>query len=366
MRLVVDCFKLIKGAGKSIGIYNVAQGIVKHLGVFNVDTGNKEEIIVLGNSENKEDFDVPGVIFKEVTEYNPSKKIDVVMWELFFVSKYCKRLKADRVFFPRGFTALKNNIYDIVLIHDLIPFYYNKHFPGVFNRIENAYIMNRLKQSAKKARKVITISQASKQDIVNYCRVDDKKIIVINNACEEVSVQVEKNGKPYICAVTSGLPHKNAKGIIESYKKYCEKTDNPLELTVIGLSDVECYDLPKEVKRHITCHRFIKDTDAMYRIIGGAEMFLFLSLIEGFGLPPIEAMQLGVPVICSNTSSLPEVCGEAAVMVDPNDSDAIAVSIENMATSEKQRQELVKKGYLNVKRFSWESCALAYRKALFK
>lgn len=357
MRLVIDCFKLIKGKGKSIGIYNVAQGIVSHLGELNCKE-KKADIIVLGNVENQNDFDVPGVQFVKVDKYNPQNKIDVVCWELFHVHSACKRLKADKVFFPRGFTSLFHSIYDIVLIHDLIPFYYHEHFPHIFNRIENAYIMDRLKKSARGAKKIITISQASKHDIIKYCGVKEDKIVVINNACEnksELTSYTVENTKPYISAMTSGLPHKNAIGIVESYKKYCETVDNPEDLVIIGLDNINDFNIPEEIKEKITCYKYIKSTEDMYKIIKGSNLFLFLSLTEGFGLPPIEAMNLEVPVICSNTSSMPEVVGDAAVLVDPNDYDKIAYQIDAIANDEDKRKELILKGLKNVTRFSWES-----------
>ena len=178
MRLVIDCFKLIKGVGKSIGIYNVAKIIVGSLGAQNAaksvasniagsvtsnaadnDAGkHPDKIFVLGNSRNRADFDVPGVEFIQIDKYDPENKIDIVMWELFHVANCCRKLKADRVFFPRGYAALTHPVYDIVMIHDLIPFYYAEHFPGVFNKVENFYITNRLKQSARTAKKIITIS----------------------------------------------------------------------------------------------------------------------------------------------------------------------------------------------------------------
>ena len=367
MRLVIDCFKLIKGTGKSIGIYNVAQGIVKHLGEMNnAVESQKEEIVVLGNKDNREDFDVPGVRFIEINRIDPRNRFQVVLWELFYVSKICKRLEADRVFFPRGYSALTHPVYDIVLIHDMIPFYYNEHFPGVFNKLENAYIMGRLKQSARSAKKVITISQASKDDIVKYCGINADKITVINNACEEVDVEIKKNEKPYICAMTSGLPHKNAKGIVESYAKYCEIAENPIDLIIIGLKDTSEFSIRESVRNRITCYKFIKNNEDMDKIIGGSELFLFLSLVEGFGLPPIEAMQLGVPVICSDTSSLPEVVGDAAIKVNPNDYSSVAYEIRELLASEEKRNELCEKGFINARRFSWNSIEKIYWRCLME
>ena len=403
MRLVIDCFKLIKGVGKSIGIYNVAKIIVGSLGAQNAAksvasniagsvTSNAadndaakhpDKIFVLGNSRNRADFDVPGVEFIQIDKYDPENKIDIVMWELFHVANCCRKLKADRVFFPRGYAALTHPVYDIVMIHDLIPFYYAEHFPGVFNKVENFYITNRLKQSARTAKKIITISEASKQDIMKYCGIDEKKIRVINNSYEKSDVPIVKDEdqKPYICAMTSALPHKNAKGIIETYERYCEivkdasagesfendpSHQEPLDLVLIGLNDVSEFDLPSEVRDRITCHKFIGDTAEMYRVMGGARAFLFLSLIEGFGLPPIEAMQLGVPVICSGVSSLPEVCGDAALLVDPKDPDEAAQNLKDLLSDDELRSTLIKRGYENVKRFSPESRAAKYRKEIME
>ncbi len=370
MRIVIDCFKLVKGAGKSIGIYNVALNLVKGLvqekhRINNIKINNCE-LIVLGNSFNKEDFKINGVRFIEITNYNPFNKTHCIIWELFSVIKVCKCLDADKVFFPRGYCALLHPIEDIILIHDLIPFYYDRNFPGVFNKLENAYIMKRLKMSARSCRKIITISNSSKQDILDYCSVDEDKITVIYNACSEVSYNEikEKQDKPYICAITSELPHKNAKGIIESYKRYCEISSNPLNMVIIGLKDILSYDLPQEINNRITCYKFIKEDKELYRVIANSKMFLFLSLTEGFGLPPIEAMQLNVPVICSNTSSLPEVTGGAAVLVNPYNYIEVARALDRLSDDEEKRKYFIKLGQKNYKRFSQEIIMEQYWKTI--
>ena len=370
MKIVIDCFKLVKGAGKSIGIYNVALSITQNLVLERERTEaidvRESEIIVLGNAHNACDFDIEGVNFVKVDGYDPFNKIHCVLWELLGVSRVCKSLNADRVLFPRGFCALTHPVKDIVLIHDLIPFHYDEKFPGVFGKAENAYIMNRLKASARSAEKIITISEASKKDIVKYCGVDTGKITVVHNACNAISFAEEKKiqEKPYICAVTSGLPHKNARGILRSYQRYCEISDDPVELVVIGIADTSMCDLSDDVRARITCHKFIKNNDDMYRIISNSKAFLFLSVLEGFGLPPIEAMQLNVPVICSNVSSLPEVVGDAAVLVDPTDPNAVAEAMVHVICDKALQKELIEKGITNIQRFSWESRAKQYWKEL--
>lgn len=372
MKIVIDCFKQVKGVGKSIGIYNVAISLVSNLSIEKGKTDNQQikesEIIVLGNKYNKEDFNIPGVQFVEISNYNPLNKVHCVLWELFGVSKECKKLGADKVLFPRGYCALTHPIEDIVLIHDLIPFYYDEHFPGIFNKTENAYIMNRLKQSARKSKKIITISEASKADILKYCGVNEDKITVINNACNAVDYVVNKDPSvtPYICAITSGLPHKNAKGILKSYEEYRKLSNSPIDLHVIGIDKNYESSISEETKKHIHFHKYIKSNQDMYKLISNAEIFLFLSLIEGFGLPPIEAMQLEVPVICSNISSLPEVVGDAAIQVNPEDYRQVGEKILLLHENEELRKELVNKGKENVKRFSWDGRAKLYWNAILK
>lgn len=366
MKVVMDCFKLVKGAGKSIGIYNVALNLCKRLIEYknknNIADINKVELVIIGNKYNRADFDIDGVRFIEITNYDPLNKLHCLYWELFAVSGIVKKIGADRVLFPRGFCALTHPIKDTIIVHDLIPFFYNENYPKFFNRFENAYIMNRLKASIKTCESVITISEASKADILKYCKVGESKIRVIHNGCNEMDtcVETEKDSEPYICAITSSLPHKNAKGIFASYQRYCEITDSPMNMLVIGVDDSYKNNLPSEVSAKVTCHKFIKENRDLHKIIKKSSMFLFLSLVEGFGFPPIEAMQMDVPVICSNRSSLPEVVGDAAVLVDPENYDEVATAIKRLSEDEVLRNDLINKGKLNITRFDWNNIAEQY------
>jgi len=226
--------------------------------------------------------------------------------------------------------------------------------------------MKRLKMSARSCKKIITISNASKQYILDYCGVSEEKITVIYNACSEINDSgiKEKCDRPYICAITSELPHKNAKGIIESYKMYYEISSNPLDLVIIGIQDVSYYCVPQEINNRITCYKFIKEDRELHKIIANSTLFLFLSLTEGFGLPHVEAMQLNVPVVCSNTSSLPEVTGGAAVLVNPCDYMEVARVLDKLAVDEETREHFIKLGQKNYKRFDKEMIMRQYWKAI--
>ena len=124
---------------------------------------------------------MPGLRFIEVKNKNPLNKRTCILWELFEVSFYARKLKADRVLFPRGYAPMLHLTKTSVIIHDMIPFYYHEQYPGYFNRLENFYIMWRLKASARSADEVIAISEASKRDIMRYSKVSPEKITVIYN-----------------------------------------------------------------------------------------------------------------------------------------------------------------------------------------
>ncbi len=370
MRIVIDCFKLVKGAGKSIGIYNVAVDLVR---ILSAERGESDEIIVIANEYNKKEFEAAGVQIHVVKGLNPLNKIHCIWWELFGVTFCRARLAADRVVFPRGYSSFGLTSKDVVIIHDLIPFYYAENFPDVFNKIENAYIMSRLKYSAKHARSVITISETSKADILRRFKVSESKVKVIYNGYDAIDLKKKKTDmnmdmnmvmKPYIYANTSALPHKNAVGIVKAYVKYCEIAKNPIDLVIVGIEDAGAYGLPNELASRVQCYKYIEDNNDMYSLIANSKAFLFLSLMEGFGLPPIEAMQLKVPVVCSDRASLPEVVGDAGILVNPDDSLAVAEALDNVISDEKLREDLIKKGIKNLDRFSREERGRLYWEAI--
>lgn len=166
--------------------------------------------------------------------------------------------------------------------------------------------------------------------------------------------------------MTSGLPHKNAQGVLDSYVEYFKNSKDPLGLVVIGIEDTSKYGVSDEISEYIKCYKFLKDNKEMYRVINNSKMFLFLSLVEGFGLPPIEAMQLDVPVICSSFSSLPEVVGDAAILVDPTNANGVSVAIGKMQSDLNLQNSLVEKGKKNTDRFSWNTRAKLYWESILR
>ena len=335
-----------------------------------------DSIVVLGNRYNREDFHILGVQFVSV-KYNPHNKLICIFWELYLVTVALKKLNADRVLFPRGFAPLLHPTEDYVIIHDMIPFYYDRKFPGILNPLENFYIMWRLKASVRYSHGVITDSNASKEEILRITKAAEEKVRVIypgQNRMEtqrhskETSIPAELEmlkDMDYISAMASGLPHKNAEGILKSYEEYCHKRTEPMRLVMIGLENIDAFSVPDEIKKHIICIKYLEEDTQMYQVIRGSRIFLFLSLQEGFGFPPLEAMQLGVPVVCSNVSSVPEVVGDAAVLVNPNDAEQVADQLLRLETDRELCGQYITKGYRNAERFLWERRIGEYEKLLF-
>lgn len=377
MNLVIDTWKLVKGHGKSIGIYNLTKTLVRYLGEENIRQGSPHNIIVLGNAYNRTDMEKEGVTFILVPG-NPLSRAAYVYWELFRVVSYAKRFKADRILFPRGYRPLIYSGKDTIIVHDLIPFWYDQHFPGYLGRIENAYIMNRLKASIAHADRVITISDYSRKAIDEMVPGSASRVCRIYNGLNDMDLPAGDARNPdagsYIVSVTSAMPHKNAKGIAAAYNRYCavceEKGIKPLSLTVIGIPDVQSFVeegiLSRSAARSVTCHAYIENYADMCRLIRDAKVFLFLSLIEGFGFPPLEAMQLGTPVVCSDRTSLPEVVGDAGLLVDPDNADSVADSLLLVQTRQDLADDLVRKGRRNTERFTWQSRTKEYWDELFR
>ena len=146
-------------------------------------------------------------------------------------------------------------------------------------------------------------------------------------------------------------------------------TDKPYDLEVAGLPDLSMFEnnpdiaLTDEVKKHIHCNKFMDDR-RFYSLFAHSKGLVFLSLIEGFGLPPLEAMELGVPVISSNATSLPEVVRDAGIMADPENTDEIAAQMKHLTEQPELAKELISKGYANLKNFNWEERVEQYIKVL--
>ncbi len=254
----------------------------------------------------------------------------------------------------------------VVTIHDCI----HLRFPQYLrNRTERVFARTMMNVAARRARRILTVSQASKGDILHYLKVPPDKVEVIYNAIDE-SITTPPTAddltrvcqrfqltSPYILYTGNIKPHKNIDRLIEAYSILRRRGFEQVKLLVIGDEISKYPNLRRLVHRfqlhqHVRFFGFVPEATlaVLYRM---AAMFVFPSLCEGFGLPPLEAMAAGAPVITSKVSSLPEVVGDAALLVDPMDAGAIADAMARLLEDDALRRELIRRGHERVRAFSW-------------
>ena len=262
----------------------------------------------------------------------------------------------------------------VVTIHDCIHLMFPQYLPSKFAL---RYARSSITMASRRATRIITVSESSKRDILRFVDVSPAKIDVIPNAYderfaieprEEDVVRVRERYQlhdDFVLYAGIVKPHKNLDRLIEAFGLVRRRGLDHIKLVLIGDEISRYTALRRAVHRH-QLHKYVRflgylpeETLAvMYRLAG---VFVFPSLYEGFGLPPLEAMASGTPVVTSNVSSLPEVAGDAAVLVDPYDPAAIADGIYRVLADEDLRNALRRKGLRRAAQFSWEASAARVR-----
>lgn len=284
---------------------------------------------------------------------------------------YTSKQRPNLFFSPTHYIPRFSPIKRIVTIFDLSFLY----FPQMFNKKDLWQLTNGTKFSATNADQIITISKFSKKDIINQYKVDKHKITVaypgydsenfksqISKLKIEEVIRKYKIGDNFIIYVGTVQPRKNLIRLIEAVSRI----DN-LTLVVVGKTEGEgrkgwmyqqTLDTPKRlgIENRVKFLGYVPTEDLPY-LISGAKALIQPSLYEGFGISVLEAMACGVPVVASKVSSLPEVVGKAALLVDPYSIDQIEQAIRTITTDKKLHQRYSKDGLSQVKKFSWEKMA---------
>ena len=258
----------------------------------------------------------------------------------------------------------------IATVHDMA----YKVYPETV-RFKTKFMLNvSLARSCRRADKIITISEFSKREIMKYLNIDENKIVVVpcgvdhdvfkpqtDNKKIETTKQRYNITRDYFLYLGTLEPRKNIERIIEAYA-VLKKEESQAPLLVMAGRKGWLYDSifqkVKELKleQDILFTGYIEDSDAPV-LISGATAFLFPSFYEGFGLPPLEAMACGVPVLTSNCASLPEVVGDAAIVVDPYSIDEIMQGMKMLMKDANLRMKLSEKGIKQAKSFTWDKTA---------
>ena len=254
----------------------------------------------------------------------------------------------------------------VVTIHDCIHLMFPQYLP---NRLASTYARSLMWNATHRAAHVLTVSEASKRDILRFFRIPPDRITVVHNALDERfgtapgDVDLHRVRErfqlhdPFVLYVGNIKPHKNVERLIEAFALVRTGPLAHVKLLIIG-DEISKYPTLRRTVHRLKLHKhvrflgFVDDRTlaALYRL---ATVFAFPSLYEGFGLPPLEAMASGTPVVTSNVSSLPEVVGDAAVLVEPEDVNAIAHGLRKVLLDESLRAELRARGLARAAEFSW-------------
>ena len=354
MRIAIDARKL-----RDYGIGTYVRNLLRHLSRLDSTT----EYVLLCNGEDCGALEALGENFRAVVDSSAPYSIR----EQISVPLDLRREGIDLFHAPHYVLPPLTPCRSIVTIHDCIHLRFPQYLP---NRLAYAYARASLWIATHRSSRVLTVSEASKRDILKYFRVPAAKIDVIYNAIDErfgeapddeevarVRERYQLND-PFVLYAGNIKPHKNLERLIEAFHELRKGDLEHVKLLIIG-DEISKYATLRRAVHHYQLHKHVrffgfvpdKTLAVLYRL---ASVFVFPSLYEGFGLPPLEAMASGTPVITSNVSSLPEVVGDAALLIDPYDASAIAAAMRQVLTEPALREDLRRRGLQRVREFSWE------------
>ncbi|HIP90277.1 MAG TPA: glycosyltransferase family 1 protein, partial [Candidatus Nanopusillus sp.] len=309
------------------GIGNVVYNLIKELLNYKNDFD-----LYLINSKKLDNFSINQIIIK-----NPLELVSKsYLWYFYASTKINKFEKLDIIHDPSQSptTNVPKNTKFIITVHDLIPFI----IPKEHTKIRVLIYKLLLPKTLRTVDKIISVSHHTRKDIIKYFKIPEDKIEVIYNGVDEkykpLSEEEINNIKekysinyPFILYVGTLEPRKNIPTLIKAYYKL-KKQGLPHKLVITGKKGWKYRSIFKTInklnlRKDVIFTGYVPDED-LPTLYNAADLFVYPSLYEGFGLPPLEAMACGTPVITSNTSSLPEVVGDAGIMVDPYDVDGLS------------------------------------------
>lgn len=290
-----------------------------------------------------------------------------LLWILWFewrLKRAMKKYRIDLLWSPDGFCSLRSNVPQVATIHDLNFEHYPKDLPWLVS----TYFRFFFPKFARKAKRILTVSNFSKKDIVEKYGVSNNKISVIyNGISEEYRVQTPdeisetrrqySNGKPYFIFVGSLHPRKNVQRLVQAFSAF-SLTNSEIDLVIVGnaMWKQEEFHLSTETKERIHFLGHLS-TSELSRITGASFALSYVPYFEGFGIPLVEAMRCGVPIISANSSCLPEIAGDAAIYCDPFSVQDITEKLHILSNDSTLHQQLAENALKRSVLFSWDKAA---------
>lgn len=290
-------------------------------------------------------------------------------WFQFSVSKQLNKIKPDLFLSPDGFLSLNTNVKSLPVIHDINFVHYKKNTPWLVSKYYNYFFP----KFAKKANRIATVSNFSAKDISINFGIDSNKIDVVFNGVSEVfkpisDESIKQNirqkyseSKLYFIAVSSIHPRKNIAGLLKAFNQFKTESNNEYKLILVG----DSYFWDKEMTEQLKQMSFKNDViftgrindNELAKLMASASALVYVPFFEGFGIPILEAFKSEIPVISSNTSSLPEVYGDAALAVNPSSTNEIEDAMQVIVSNKELRNNLVERGKIQLQKYSWQKTA---------
>jgi len=288
------------------------------------------------------------------------------MWFEWSIPYMLRKHKIDLFLSPDGYMSLSTKVPTCLVIHDLA----FEHYPQHFVLSHKLYWRHYSPLFARKARRIATVSTFSKDDIAARYGILPQNIDVVYNGAHEEYVPLSPtkreevkikyaDGCEYFVFAGALHPRKNIVNLLKAFVAFKKRQRTNMKLVIAGrpawkYEEVEEMRLTMPYKEDVKWVGYM-NVDELSDVIGGAYALLYASLFEGFGIPILEALQCDVPAIVSNTSSMPEVAGDAALLVDPTDPEDIATKMHTLYKDESLRKQLIANARVQIKKFSWQS-----------
>ncbi len=288
-------------------------------------------------------------------------------WFEIGLKKALKKHKVDLFFSPDGYLSLSSAVPQVSVLHDLS----FKHRPKDLPLLARRYLNYFFPRFVHKAKHIITVSQSSKNDIISTYEIPESKVTVAWNGASEayrvLSIQEREStirsitgGAPYFVFVGAITPRKNISRLLDAFHLFKSTTDFPHHLVIVGEAQWKNASVADHV--HDTSKQYIHFTghlplEKLTQVMGSAYALVYVPFFEGFGIPLVEAMKCGIPIISGDRTSLPEVVGNAAIYCNPFETEQIVERMKELAGDANLHQQLSENSLQRSQSFSWDTTA---------
>lgn len=362
MKIAINTLSVTPQRG---GVKTYLINLVKSLA--KVDRNNTYYLFVSPINETL--FDIRKENFKKLhLPLYSDNRISRILFEQLLFPFYIKKYKIDVLFSPGNFVTIFPRCKQVLVIQGPLTIrkIRDKYAPQEISWMRGFYYNIMLPISTRMADKIIPVSNDIKKHLLNQVKIPEQKIQVIYEGIDlnflKNSMSESTSPKPYILFLSTLFKYKNADKLLMTFAKLKNERKIPHSLVVVGRDPRNEMDKLKQIVDEEKLSDYVTFTGAVHHkkiapLYKNADVFVYPSSVETFGLPVLEAMACGTPVVASNRMSVPEVAGDAALIVDPDNIEEMTEEIYRIITDEKLRESLVKKGYERVKQFTWEKTA---------